>query len=205
MTKEIEELTPQQLKYFKKFSEVALTEGALSSKEKAIIAVAVATALTCTNCLDGHTKQAKMSGASLQQLLEAVFVVAAVEAGGAVTHSTNMHNAIDDEVDDVLYKKSNLEKLPLLNNHAGSAFKGYIGFSKFAMKEGALSIKMKETIAVAIAHATLCPYCIDVHTRNAIKEGATIEELSEAVLVAAAIMAGNAFNRTEQIITSFHA
>ena len=45
------------------------------------------------------------------------------------------------------------------------------------MKEGALSAKFKEIIAVAVAHATQCPYCIDVHTKNAAKAGATNEEL----------------------------
>jgi AhpD family alkylhydroperoxidase len=44
------------------------------------------------------------------------------------------------------------------------------------VKAGKLSAKFKEIIAVAVAHATQCPYCIDVHTKNAVKAGATKAE-----------------------------
>jgi AhpD family alkylhydroperoxidase len=53
-------------------------------------------------------------------------------------------------------------------------------------------VKYKERIAVAVALTTQCPYCIDIHSGNARKSGATDAELAEAAMVAAALRAGAA-------------
>ena len=53
-------------------------------------------------------------------------------------------------------------------------------------------MKYKELIAVAVALTTQCPYCIDIHTGNARKAGATETELGEAAMIAAALRAGAA-------------
>lgn len=66
-------------------------------------------------------------------------------------------------------------------------------FSQAVFREGALSRKHKQVIAVAVAHVTQCPYCIRGHTKAAIREGATPEELMEAIWVAAEMRAGGAF------------
>ena len=66
-------------------------------------------------------------------------------------------------------------------------------FSKAVFREGALSRKHKEFIAVAVAHVTQCPYCIRGHTKAATREGATPEELMEAIWVAAEMRAGGAY------------
>jgi len=47
-------------------------------------------------------------------------------------------------------------------------------------------------IALAVAHTTQCVYCIEVHTKNAKKAGASKEEVVEAVFLAAALRAGGA-------------
>ncbi len=60
-------------------------------------------------------------------------------------------------------------------------------------KESALSRKMKELIAIGVAHTTQCPYCIDGNVRAAKKAGASDQEIAEAVFVAAALRAGGAF------------
>jgi AhpD family alkylhydroperoxidase len=65
-------------------------------------------------------------------------------------------------------------------------------FSQKAMAEGALSAKMKQLIAVAVAHVTQCPYCITGHTKSARRLGATPEEIMEAIWVAAEMRAGAA-------------
>ena len=59
--------------------------------------------------------------------------------------------------------------------------------------EGALSAKSKQLIAVAVAHVTQCPYCIGGHTRAALHQGATAEEIMEAIWVAAEMRAGGAY------------
>jgi AhpD family alkylhydroperoxidase len=59
-------------------------------------------------------------------------------------------------------------------------------------KAGALDAKTKQLIAVAAAHVTQCPYCIRGHTKQALRAGATREEVMEAIWVAAEMRAGGA-------------
>jgi AhpD family alkylhydroperoxidase len=66
-------------------------------------------------------------------------------------------------------------------------------FSNAVFAEGALAEKTKQLIAVAVAHTTQCPYCIDGHTKLAQRKGATPEEVMEAVWVAAEMRAGGAY------------
>ena len=66
-------------------------------------------------------------------------------------------------------------------------------FSQSVFAEGALPVKAKQLIAVAVAHVTQCPYCIRGHTRAAERHGATPEEIMEAIWVAAEMRAGAAY------------
>lgn len=66
-------------------------------------------------------------------------------------------------------------------------------FSKAVFQDGALPRKTKQLIAVAVAHVTQCPYCIQGHTKAAARDGATPEEVMEAIWVAAEMRAGGAF------------
>lgn len=77
-----------------------------------------------------------------------------------------------------------------LSPDAATAFRDF-GAAVFA--PGALSTQAKHVIAVAVAHVTQCPYCIRGHTRAALREGASQEELMEAIWVAAEMRAGAAF------------
>ena len=64
-------------------------------------------------------------------------------------------------------------------------------FSQAVFQDGALPGKTKQLIAVA--HVTQCPYCIRGHTKAALRQGATPEELMEAIWVAAEMRAGGAY------------
>jgi len=66
-------------------------------------------------------------------------------------------------------------------------------FSKQVFADGALPSKVKQIIAVAVAHVTQCPYCIRGHTNAALRAGARPEEVMEAIWVAAEMRAGGAF------------
>src|SRR3546814_10375278 len=66
-------------------------------------------------------------------------------------------------------------------------------FSKKVFADGALPAKVKQLIAVAVAHVTQCPYCIKGHTKAALRQGALPEELMEAIWVAAEMRAGGAY------------
>jgi len=92
---------------------------------------------------------------------------------------------------DSLYKVSNRKKLSELGELAPELFQSFNKFNQKTMSNGAFSSKFKEIIAVAIAHVTGCPYCIDSHTKNAKKLGVSIEELAETIFVATALKAGS--------------
>ena len=69
----------------------------------------------------------------------------------------------------------------------------FLNFNKTVFKEGALPEKTKQLIAVAVAHVTQCPYCIRDHTTQAIRKGASQEEIMEAIWVASEMRAGAAY------------
>ena len=56
--------------------------------------------------------------------------------------------------------------------------------------EGALTEREKSLIALAVAHAVQCPYCIDAYTRACLEKGSNLEEMTEAVHVVTAIRGG---------------
>ena len=57
--------------------------------------------------------------------------------------------------------------------------------------EGALSAREKALIALGVAHALQCPYCIDAYSRGSLEQGSNLEQMTEAVHVAAAIRGGS--------------
>lgn len=59
-------------------------------------------------------------------------------------------------------------------------------------KDGAIPEKYRELMSIAVALTTQCAYCIDAHVQNAVKAGATKEELAETVFIASALRAGAA-------------
>ena len=77
-----------------------------------------------------------------------------------------------------------------LTPNAQAAFEA---FGKAVFADGALPAKIKQIIAVAVAHVTQCPYCINGHTKAARRAGATAGELMEAIWVAAEMRAGGAY------------
>src|SRR5258707_9083950 len=91
-----------------------------------------------------------------------------------------------------MYNKNNLAKLKKMDSLAPEVMKAFWAFDKAAVAEGAIPVKYKELIGVAVACTTQCPYCIDIHAGNARQAGASDAELCEAAIVAAALPAGGA-------------
>ena len=77
-----------------------------------------------------------------------------------------------------------------LTPDADAAFQA---FSKAVFAEGALDVRTKQLIAVALAHVTQCPWCIEGHVKAARRAGASNEQIMEAIWVAAEMRAGAAF------------
>ncbi|MCD6453179.1 MAG: carboxymuconolactone decarboxylase family protein [Dehalococcoidales bacterium] len=70
--------------------------------------------------------------------------------------------------------------------------RGYASFSGLAKKSGALDLKTKEIICAAIGVTVRCDYCIVYHTYQALKAGATRQELTEAAFTACVMGGGPA-------------
>ena len=91
-----------------------------------------------------------------------------------------------------MYDMKNLSKLKNLEANAPEAMKAFVAFDKAALAGGAIPVKYKDLMALAVAFTTQCPYCIEIHSNKARGIGASEPEIAEAVLVAAALRAGGA-------------
>jgi len=81
---------------WKKFNEwygAVFAEGALTEREKALIALAVAHAVQCPYCIDAYTQACLEKGSNNEQMTEAVHVAAAIKGGAALVHGVQMKNA----------------------------------------------------------------------------------------------------------------
>jgi len=111
-----------------------------------------------------------------------------VRQGGLERNPTG--EALTKEI--AMYDMKNLGKFKTLGELAPEAFKAFVAFDQAAVKDGAIPVKYKELMAVAVALTTQCPYCIEIHAEKAKKAGATEQELAETTFVAAALRAGAA-------------
>jgi AhpD family alkylhydroperoxidase len=97
---------------------------------------------------------------------------------------------------DNFYDRANLKNVRKLRELKPDAYNKFIEFSQSIFKDDALPNKIKQLIAIGVAHTTQCPWCIDGHVNAAKDLGATDEEIAEAVLVAMEIRAGGAFTHS---------
>jgi AhpD family alkylhydroperoxidase len=86
-----------------------------------------------------------------------------------------------------------LRLLKEMGKLAPTEFNAWLNLDKIVGREdGAIPRKYRELIALGVAFTTQCPYCIEVHVKNAKAAGASREEVTEASLIAAALRAGGA-------------
>lgn len=88
---------------------------------------------------------------------------------------------------------------------AAQTLDAFKAFSAQVFAEGALTVKAKQLIAVAVAHVTQCPYCIRGHTEAALRHGASEQEIMEAIWVATEMRAGGACTHAALAIDTMHA
>ena len=81
-------------KFFNWYNEVK--EGALTKREKALIALAVSHAVQCPYCIDAYTKGSLENGADEEQMMEAVHVASAIRGGASLAHGVQMMNKTKD-------------------------------------------------------------------------------------------------------------
>ena len=82
-------------KFFKYYNSV-FQDGALSEREKSLIALAVSHAVQCPYCIDAYTTTALEKGADEEQMMEAVHVASAIKSGSVLVHGVQMMNKVKE-------------------------------------------------------------------------------------------------------------
>ncbi|MGD8608825.1 MAG: arsenosugar biosynthesis-associated peroxidase-like protein [Myxococcales bacterium] len=91
---------------------------------------------------------------------------------------------------DTYYKPEDLPKFADIAEGSPDLAKKFFDWYGAVFAEGALTEREKALIALAVAHAIQCPYCIDAYTTESLAKGSDLEEMTEAIHVAAAIRGG---------------
>jgi len=87
-----------------------------------------------------------------------------------------------------------------LDQAANEAWKKFQSFNESVMGKGAISVKNKELISLAVALTTQCNYCLELHRQGAEKAGASQEEIAETIMIAGALRAGAALTHGTQLL-----
>ena len=88
------------------------------------------------------------------------------------------------------YKPEDLDRFGEVGKHNPVLFNKFLEWYNAALAPGVLTKRKKALIGAAVAHAVQCPYCIDAYTKACLEEGMSLEHITEAVHVAAAIRGG---------------
>jgi alkylhydroperoxidase/carboxymuconolactone decarboxylase family protein len=88
------------------------------------------------------------------------------------------------------YHAHDLARFPEIGRGAPQLAQKFFEWYGAVFAEGALTAREKSLIALAVAHAVQCPYCIDAYSSDALAKGSNVDEMTEAVHVAAAIRGG---------------
>ena len=89
---DVSEGNPELWKKFMAYYGAVFEEGALSEREKALIALAVSHAVQCPYCIDAYTRSCLEKGSNLGEMTEAVHVANAIRGGAALVHGVQMRN-----------------------------------------------------------------------------------------------------------------
>lgn len=84
-------------KFFDYYGEV-FAEGALTAREKSLIALAVSHAIQCPYCIDAYTADTLQKGVDEEQMMEAVHVAAAIRGGASLVHGVQMMNQVNEKL-----------------------------------------------------------------------------------------------------------
>lgn len=88
------------------------------------------------------------------------------------------------------YDPADLARFGEIGKDAPELSRKFFDYYGAVFAEGALTEREKALIALAVAHAVQCPYCIDAYTRASLEKGSNLEEMTEAVHVVNAIRGG---------------
>ena len=92
----ISEFQPELAKKFFDYYGDVFKEGALSEREKSLIALAVAHTIQCPYCIDAYTTDSLQKGSTETEMMEAVHVAAAIRGGSSLVHAVQMMNKVKE-------------------------------------------------------------------------------------------------------------
>jgi len=91
---------------------------------------------------------------------------------------------------DTYYDPKDLAKFEEIGKNSPELAKKFFDYYAAVFAEGALTEREKALVALAVAHAVQCPYCIDAYSVACLEKGSNLDEMTEAVHVANAIRGG---------------
>jgi len=83
---------PELWEKFNSYYSAVFAEGALTEREKALIALGVAHAVQCPYCIDAYTQECLQKGSNVEEMTEAVHVACAIRGGASLVHGVQMRN-----------------------------------------------------------------------------------------------------------------
>jgi alkylhydroperoxidase/carboxymuconolactone decarboxylase family protein len=92
---------------------------------------------------------------------------------------------------DTYYSSQHLAEFGKISESSPKLGKKFFDYYAAVFEDGALTAREKSLIALAVAHSVQCPYCIDAYTQDCQQKGVDLEQMTEAVHVAAAIRGGS--------------
>ena len=110
--------------------------------------------------------------------------------GPAHLHSTGASMSSSHDASPHYYHAGDLGRFPEIARGNDGLAEKFFAWYGAVFAEGALTAREKSLIALAVSHAVQCPYCIDAYSKDALEKGSNLDEMTEAVHVAAAIRGG---------------
>ena len=105
---------------------------------------------------------------------------------------------------DTYYKPEHLPKFSTIAEGNKKLADKFFDYYTEVFKAGALSAREKALIALAVSHTVQCPYCIDAFSKESLQQGADLEQMTEALHVAAAIRGGATLVHGVQMLEHVH-
>lgn len=190
---------PELARLFFAYYGAVFLDGALTVREKALAALAVAHAVQCPYCIDAYTSGSLEAGADLEQLTEAVHIAAAVRSASTLFYGVQAYSqARALELGDhaappkaqAYFHDAHVREREEAGGPRPELTRAEAAWEEAVFAGGALDGREKHAIAVACAHAIQCPYSIDRAVQGALQHGLGLDALTESVHVACAIRGG---------------
>lgn len=185
-------------KFFSYYGAV-FADGALSVREKGLVALAVAHAVQCPYCIEAWTSGSLEADSDLEQMTEAVHVAAAVRGGSVLNYGMQMLGVAAKagmgaekapEVGAAYFSREQNAARKQIATGQKPLADGFFGYEAAVFADGALSSAEKYVVALGVAHTIQDPYAIETFTKACLEAGRSLEQMTEAIHAATAIRGG---------------